>query len=68
MKSFLEKSSIDFYTKVEGDATPYLIRTKNKHCKKEKAILPGLQESIVFVYKHKKGKVKAKSFNQLLMA
>jgi len=65
VKDFLTSCDIEF-TKVEEDAAPYVTRTKKTHSKKEKTILRGLQESVDFVNKHKKGKVKAKSLNQLL--
>ena len=65
VKAFLDKNDID-YSKVEEDVAPYRIRTKKAHTKKEKEILQELQESVEFVNKHKKGKVKAKSLKQLL--
>ena len=65
VKAFLDENDID-YSKVEEDAVAYINRTKKLHSKKEKAILKGLEESVEFVNKHKKGKVKAKSLKQLL--
>ena len=65
VKAFLDKNDID-YSKVEEHAVAYTTRTKKLHGKKEKAILKELEESIEFVNKHKKGKVKAKSLKQLL--
>ena len=65
VKAFLDENDID-YSKVEEDAAPYITRTKKTLNKKEKAILQGLQESVDFVNKHKKGKAKAKSLKQLL--
>ena len=64
-KAFLDENDID-YSKVEEDAAAYTDRTKKPHGKKEKAILKHMEESVVFVNKHKKGKVKAKSLKQLL--
>ena len=65
VKAFLDENDID-YSKVEEDTVPYITRTKKTLTKKEKEILQGLQESVDFVNKHKKGKVKAKSLKQLL--
>lgn len=65
VKDFLVSFDIEF-TKVEEDVTLYITKPKKTHSKKEKAILQGLQESVEFVNKHKKGKVKARSLNQLL--
>ena len=66
VKAFLDENDID-YSKVEEDAVAYTNRTKKKlHSKKEKAVLKDLEESVEFVNKHKKGKVKAKSLKQLL--
>ena len=65
VKAFLDENDID-YSKVEEDTAPYITRTKKTLTKKEKEILQGLQESVDFVNKHKKGKGKAKSLKQLL--
>jgi len=65
VKAFLEENDID-YSKVEEEAALYRTPSKKTFSKKEKAILKGLQESVDFVNKHKKGKVKAKSLKQLL--
>jgi len=65
VRAFLDKNDIG-YSKVEEEKVAYANRTKKLHGKKEKAILKELEESIEFVNKHKKGKVKAKSLKQLL--
>ena len=65
VKAFLDENDID-YSKVEEHIAPYRTSTKKIYSKKEKSILKGLQESVDFVNKHKKGKVKAKSLKQLL--
>ena len=65
VKAFLDENEID-YSKVEEDVVAYTSRTKKPHGKKEKAILKDLEQSVEFVNKHKKGKVKAKSLKQLL--
>ena len=68
VRAFLEENGIDFYTKVEEDAAPYIIRTKKALSPKEKKILQNIEQSVEFINKYKKGKVKvkAKSINQLL--
>ena len=65
VKAFLDKNDID-YSKVEEDAVAYRAGNKKSHTIKEKALLQNLKESVDFVNKHKKGKVKAKSLKQLL--
>jgi len=66
IKTFLEDHSID-YLKLEEDAAVYEKASKTKPLtKKEKKILQSLDESIDFVNKYKKGKVKTKSLNELL--
>jgi transcriptional regulator CtsR len=65
IKAFLDENDID-YSKVEEEPAIYKTRQKKNLTKKEKIILQGLEESVDFVNKHKKGKVKAKSLKQLL--
>jgi hypothetical protein len=42
------------------------LKTKKQLTKKEKQILDNLSKAVDFVIKYNKGKVRAKSFNQLL--
>ena len=68
VKTFLEDHLID-YMKLEEEPAIYQTKKSAKSkqmTKKEKNILHNLDESIDFVNKYKKGKAKAKSFNQLL--
>jgi hypothetical protein len=63
--TFLQDQDIEFTT-VEEDAAVYKITPTNQLSKKEKEILENLSKSVDFVNKHRKGKVKAKPFNQFL--
>ena len=65
VKAFLDSLDIPF-TKAEEEEAPYKTSAKKTPAKKEKKILDNLDKSVDFVNKYKKGKVKAKSFNQLL--
>jgi hypothetical protein len=65
VKAFLEKMDIHF-TKAEEDEVPYRTNVKKPLGKKETKLLNNLDKSVDFVNKYKKGKVKAKSLNQLL--
>ena len=65
VKTFLDSMDIDF-TKAEEDEAPYKTSVKKSLGKKEKKILNNLDKSVDFVNKYKKGKIKAKSINQLL--
>ena len=51
---------------VEEDAAVYKTSPKKKLTEKEKQILDNLPQSVDFVKKYNKGKIKAKSINQLL--
>lgn len=63
VKAFLDSMDINF-SKVEEEEAPYRTRKTKSPGKKE--ILDDLENSIDFVNKYKKGKVKAKSLKQLL--
>ncbi|MBL7739428.1 MAG: hypothetical protein JNK14_09420 [Chitinophagaceae bacterium] len=63
---FLKQHAIDFQTIVEEEQAPYRTGTKKTLTAKEKKILKGLDQSVDFVNKYKKGKTKTKSLNQLL--
>ena len=65
VKAFLKSLDIPF-SKVEEDEALYRTRAKKTVKKKEEQILKNLDKSVDFVNKYKKGKVKAKSLNQLL--
>jgi hypothetical protein len=66
VKEFLNDLDIEFQTIAEEDAAPYKTMPKKPLTQKEKKILKGIDQSVDFVNKYKKGKTKAKSFNQLL--
>ncbi len=66
VKEFLNELDIEFQTIAEEDAAPYKTTPKKLLMQKEKKILKGLNQSIDFVNKYKKGKTKAKPLNQLL--
>jgi hypothetical protein len=63
--TFLEDQDIEF-TMVEEEAAVYKTTPTKQLSKKEKEILENLSKSVDFVNKHRKGKVKAKPFNQFL--
>jgi uncharacterized protein YktB (UPF0637 family) len=65
VKTFLDDLDIEFSI-VEEEAAVYKTSPAKKLTKKEKQILENLSQSVDFVNKHRKGKVKAKSFNQFL--
>ena len=65
IKAFFEEQDIAF-TMVEEDAAVYKTASTKQLSKKEKQILENLSKSVDFVNKHRKGKVKAKPFNQFL--
>ncbi len=65
VKAFLDRLDIPF-TKAEEDEAPYRTTVKKSPRRKEKKILDNLDKSVDFVNKYKRGKVKAKSLNQLL--
>jgi hypothetical protein len=62
---FLKDLDIEF-TMVEEEAAVYKTSPTKHLTKKEKQILENLSQSVDFVNKHKKGKVKAKPLNQFL--
>ena len=64
IKNFLENLDIEFTT-VEEDTAVYKTTSKKLN-KKEKQILENLSQSVDFVNKHRKGKVKARPLNQFL--
>jgi hypothetical protein len=66
VKEFLNDLDIEFQTIAEEDAAPYKTTFKKPLTSKEKKILKGIDQSVDFVNKYKKGKLKAKSFNKLL--
>ena len=65
VKTFLDDLDIEFSI-VEEEAAAYKKSSKKQFTKKEKEILENLSKSVDFVNKQRKGKVKAKSFNQFL--
>ena len=65
VKDFLDDHDIKF-SMVEEEAAVYKTSTIKQLTKKEKQILENLSQSVDFVNKHRKGKVKAKPLNQLL--
>ena len=65
VKNFLADLDIEFMM-LEEDAAVYKISPTKQLSKKEKQILENLSKSVDFVNKHRKGKVKAKPFNQFL--
>jgi transcriptional regulator CtsR len=65
IKEFLDDLHIEF-TMAEEEQAVYKITPKKQLTKKEKQILDNLSQSVDFVLKYNKGKVRAKSFNQLL--
>lgn len=65
VKTFLEDLDIEF--SMVKEETPVYKTSSPKHLtKKEKQILDNLSQSVDFVNKHRKGKVKAKPLNRLL--
>jgi hypothetical protein len=66
VKDFLAENDIDFQTIAEEDVAPYITKTRKQSGRKAKQILTDLDKSVEFVNKYRKGKVKAKSLNQLL--
>jgi hypothetical protein len=65
VKTFLDDLDIEFSI-VEEEAAVYKTSPAKQLTKKEKQILENLSKSVDFVNKHRKGKVKAKPFNQFL--
>lgn len=65
VKTFLDDLDIEFSI-VEEEAAVYKTSSTKQLTKKEKQILENLSKSVDFVNKHRKGKVKAKPFNQFL--
>jgi arsenate reductase-like glutaredoxin family protein len=65
VKEFLDKNDVEFSV-VNEDQVIYKTAPKKILSKKEKQVLDGLSQSVEFVKKYSKGKVKAKSINQLL--
>ena len=65
IKTFLDDLDIEFSI-VEEEAAVYKRSPTKQLTKKEKQILENLSKSVDFVNKHRKGKVKAKPFNQFL--
>lgn len=66
VKEFLNELDIEFQTIAEEDAATYKTAPKKPLTQKEKKILKDIDQSVDFVIKYKKGKLKAKSLNQLL--
>jgi hypothetical protein len=65
IKTFLEDLDIEF-SMVEEEAAVYKTAPNKQLTKKERQILENLSQSVDFVNKHRKGKVKAKPLNQFL--
>ena len=65
VKEFLDEHDVEFSVVNEEQAT-YKATPKKVLSKKEKQVLDGISQSVEFVKKYSKGKVKAKSINQLL--
>ena len=65
VKEFLDDHDVEF-TVVNEEQAVYKTTPKKVLTKKEKQVLDGLSQSVEFVKKYSKGKVKAKSINQLL--
>jgi hypothetical protein len=66
LKAFLNSMDIEFGSIVMEDEPVYKTRTPKTKTTKEKEVLDNLAQSVEFVKKYKKGKVKAKTINQLL--
>jgi hypothetical protein len=66
LKAFLKSMDIEFGSIVMEDEPVYKTRTTKTKTAKEKQVLDNLSQSVEFVKKYKKGKVKAKTINQLL--
>ena len=65
VKNFLADLDIEFMM-LEEEAAVYKTASPKQLTKKEKRILDNLSQSIDFIDKHKKDKVKAKPLNELL--
>jgi len=65
IKTFLEDLDIEF-SMVKEEASVYKTSSSKQLTQKEKQILENLSESVDFVNKYRKGKVKAKPLKQLL--
>jgi arsenate reductase-like glutaredoxin family protein len=65
-KAFLEDLNIGYEPVLMEDEAPYKTKFSKTLTAKEKKLLDNLEQSVEFVKKYKKGKVKAKSINQLL--
>jgi hypothetical protein len=63
---FLNDKDIEFQNILEEDAAVYKTTPKKTYTTKEKKILKSIGESVDFVKQYRKGKTKAKSFNQLM--
>jgi hypothetical protein len=66
VKDFLTQLDIDFQTIAEEGTVEYTTLSKKALSHKEKKILNDLEQSVDFVNKYKRGKIKARSINQLL--
>ena len=65
VKNFLAGLDIEFIT-VEEEGAVYKTASPKQFTKKEKQILDNLSQSVDFINKHSKGKVKAKPLNKFL--
>lgn len=65
VQNFLEELDIAF-TIIEEDAVVYKKHPPKNISKKETQLLDNLSQSVNFIIKHRKGKVKAKTLNQFL--
>ena len=65
IKTFLDDLDIKF-SMVEEESAVYKTSSTKQFTKKEKQILENLSQSVDFVNKLRKGKVKAKPLNQFL--
>ena len=68
IKDFLTDMDVEFQTIVEEEEVPYKINVKKLQSAKEKKILKDIDHSVLFINKYDKGKIKAKSLNDLLNA
>jgi inosine/xanthosine triphosphate pyrophosphatase family protein len=68
IKDFLTDMDVEFQTIVEEEEVPHKINPKKSQSAKEKKILKDIDQSVDFVNKYTKGKIKAKSLNDLLNA
>ena len=66
VKDFLNENDVEFQTIAEEDEPLYKTTIKKSLTAKERKVLKDIEQSVDFVNKYKKGKTKAKAFNQLM--